>query len=53
MQNLLNLVPEVVVGDIEMLFLGATLALGAPKLTKKVLKRRYGGKKTEDKKNSQ
>lgn len=43
MQDFLQYIPEViVVGDIEMLFLGAAGALGMPKMTRKILNKRYG-----------
>jgi hypothetical protein len=35
--------PEVIViGDIEMLFLGAAVALGMPKAARRIVNRRYG-----------
>lgn len=41
--------PEVIiVGDIEMLFLGAAMALGFPKATRSILNRRYGTSETRD-----
>lgn len=36
-----NLPEVVVIGDIELFFFGAALALGFPKLTRRVLNRRY------------
>ena len=42
--------PEVVVvGDIEMLFVGMALALGAPKMARKALNRRYSDDESCDK----
>lgn len=43
MNDLLTNLPDVIViGDIEMLFLGAAAALGMPKMARKILERRYG-----------
>jgi hypothetical protein len=37
-------IPEVVVvGNVEMLFLGAAIALGMPKAARRIVRRRYGG----------
>jgi len=45
---MLDQLPEViVVGDIEMLFLGASLALGAPKMARKALNRRYSSERND------
>lgn len=46
---MIEYLPEVVVvGDIEMLFLGAAGALGMPKVARRVLNRRYGTKTERD-----
>lgn len=41
--EILSQLPDViVVGDIEMLFLGMALAVGAPRMARRALNRRYG-----------
>lgn len=48
---MIEYLPEViVVGDVEMLFLGAAGALGMPKVARRILNRRYGTEDTNDEK---
>lgn len=50
---MIEYIPEVVVvGDVEMLFLGAAVALGMPKAARRIVNRRYGSESEDGEKAS-